>query len=118
MKLVEVKGPRPTLKLVRGETVSLFSDLIAFQIGIERALRNAASDEEGAIEDHIDYLERNLLLEPEEYEPVQVARRKTHHQKYNVLFPRLQWHAVLVLIVLVVERQMRRIGEALGTEIK
>src|SRR5262245_50444 len=84
MKPVEVKGPRPTLKLVRAETVSLFSDLIAFQIGIERALRNAASDEKGAIEDHIDYFERNLLLEPEEYEPVQVARRKTHHQKYNV----------------------------------
>jgi hypothetical protein len=115
MRKLDVKEDRPKLESVHAETVGLFEDLIAFQIGMERALQNAASDEERAIENYIDHLERERFLEPEEYEPVQVARRESHHQEYNVLFPRLQWHAVLVLIVLVVERQMRRIGEALGT---
>jgi hypothetical protein len=117
-KHLEVKEPRPTLKSVRAETARLFEDLIEFHIGIESALQTAASHERAAIDDHIDYLERKLFLEPEEYEPVQIGRAKKHYEKYSVLFPRLEWHAVLVLIVLVMERQMRRIGEALGTEMK
>jgi hypothetical protein len=45
----------------------LFEDLIEFHIGIESALQTAASHEKAAIDDHIEYLERKLCLEPEEY---------------------------------------------------
>ncbi len=45
----------------------MFEDLIEFHIGIESALQTAASHEKAAIDDHIEYLERKLCLEPEEY---------------------------------------------------